>query len=247
MNLIDYLKDIRDAGQRMVALYSPAYGNVVYSKIVTVGNVSKIICHDGDGEDVTFRYDGRIRPHGEVQLFPSATEREWRFFDPYNNGDVVLNNETGTVHVYKKGFIDNGELYFLSHVFVGEDGVLETQVIDGWNEYKYATKCTLDKLTICNAESTKPIIDAFIRNFEAYEEDYINEQVMRQPDTTFPAWTYLTKDYIMDFIFKRMNIDRSKEETWVPRRVRDIIVDAREGIMKYLINKIKSNDNLQQN
>lgn len=95
INIAEILKDC----PKGTKLYSPLCGDCRLIKI-----------YDGLGFDVindtddvfNFSYDGRYNLNGECCIFPSKKNRDWNTFRPFNDGDIIANDNFIVIFSHSK-------------------------------------------------------------------------------------------------------------------------------------------------
>ena len=101
INIADILKD-KPQGTK---LYADAFGEVTIVDICTEDELGVTLL-EKDGDELLFYNDGKYNRHGEPILFPSKEMDDWSKF-AWKNGDVLVSEGMGRLHVIFEGFDDD--------------------------------------------------------------------------------------------------------------------------------------------
>ena len=101
INIADILKD-KPQGTK---LYADAFGEVTIVDICTEDELGVTLL-EKDGDELLFYNDGKYNRHGEPILFTSKEMDDWSKF-AWKNGDVLVSEGMGRLHVIFEGFDDD--------------------------------------------------------------------------------------------------------------------------------------------
>jgi hypothetical protein len=113
MNIAEILKNV----PKGTKLYSPAFGEVIFKKVIG----DNILVNDICDIERTFSLDGKFYKDGECMLFPSRENRDWNTFKKFDITtlkpfDKVLcrdyDNEAWKCDIFSHSFVDNRKLKF---------------------------------------------------------------------------------------------------------------------------------------
>ena len=136
INLAEILRDC----PKGLRLYSPIYGDVMFTGIKKKGTVNPIIVRQfGKDYVTTFTEDGRILsiPDTECALFPSKELRDWNKF--WKNGDILIKDDTPDKIYRFDGYLDKTYMNFRA-LSLKTDGECSTLTVKGVAPFKLASE-----------------------------------------------------------------------------------------------------------
>lgn len=136
INLAEILRDC----PKGLRLYSPIYGDVMFTGIKKKGTVNPIIVRQfGKDYVTTFTEDGRILsiPDTECALFPSKELRDWSKF--WKNGDILIKDDTPDKIYRFDGYLDKTYMNFRA-LSLKTDGECSTLTVKGVAPFKLASE-----------------------------------------------------------------------------------------------------------
>lgn len=136
---INLAENLRDCPKGL-RLYSPIYGDVMFTGIKKKGTVNHIIVRQFCKNYVnTFTEDGRILsiPDTECALFPSKELRDWSKF--WKNGDILIKDDTPDKIYRFDGYLDKTYMNFIA-LSLKTDGECSTLTVKGVAPFKLASE-----------------------------------------------------------------------------------------------------------
>lgn len=136
INLAEILRDC----PKGLRLYSPIYGDVMFTGIKKKGTVNPIIVRQfGKDYVTTFTEDGRVLsiPDTECALFPSRELRDWNKF--WKNGDILIKDDTPDKIYRFDGYLDKTYMNFRA-LSLKTDGECSTLTVKGVAPFKLASE-----------------------------------------------------------------------------------------------------------